>query len=161
VYCERLAYLIHRWKFDGERRLTPLLASLWLQQAGQPGPTDVIVPVPLHWRRLWQRGFNQSGILCDELKSTTRTLVHTRIEKRDVRRNRATPAQTGMGAAQRAANLRDAFTVHRCYANLRLAIVDDVFTTGATAGALAGALRAAGADHVEVWCLARTPAPGR
>ena len=64
-----------------------------------------------------------------------------------------------MHAPQRARNLHGAFTVQRPCDNLRIAIVDDVLTTGATAASLAWSLRAAGAADVEVWCLARTPAP--
>ncbi|MCB1700584.1 MAG: ComF family protein [Pseudomonadales bacterium] len=160
LYCERLAYLIQRWKFHGESRLTPLLASLWLQQVDEPGPVDLIVPIPLHWRRLWQRGFNQSELLARQLRSHSPGLAAARLDHRSTRRSRPTRAQSGMGAVQRAANLRDAFTVNRRYDNLRIAIVDDVFTTGATAAALALTLRNAGAGHIDVWCLARTPAPG-
>lgn len=160
LYCEQLAYLIQRWKFHGERRLTPLLAALWLMQVPGPAPVDLLVPVPLHWRRLWQRGFNQSELLARQLLSSTRGPAAAALDHRSVRRSRATRPQSGMGAALRARNLEGAFTVHNRYDNLRVGIVDDVFTTGATATAMAAALRRAGADRVEVWCLARTPAPG-
>jgi ComF family protein len=160
LYCEQLAYLIQRWKFHGERRLTPLLAALWLMQVPEPDPLDVLVPVPLHWRRLWQRGFNQSELLARQLLSSVHGPTVDTLDHRSVRRSRATRQQSGMGAALRARNLKGAFTVHRRYDNLRVGIVDDVFTTGATAAAMAAALRRAGADRVEVWCLARTPAPG-
>ena len=159
LYCEQLAHLILRWKFHGERRLTPLLASLWLREIEEAIPVDVLVPVPLHWRRLWQRGFNQSELLCRQLRSITPALGPARLDHRGVRRTRATPAQSRMGAVQRAANLSGAFTAQKRYDNLRIAIVDDVFTTGATAAAMATTLRDAGASHVEVWCLARTPGP--
>lgn len=159
LYCEELAHIIHRWKFHGEIRLTPLLASLWLQRAGTPEPVDLLVPVPLHWRRLWQRGFNQSELLCRQLQALDPAIAAAGLNQRAARRRRATSPQAGAGAARRASNMRGAFTVRGRYANLRVAIVDDVLTTGATASALATELRAAGADHVEVWCLARTPAP--
>ena len=160
LYSEELAYLIHRWKYDGERRLTALLADLWLQRVPEPGGVDVMVPVPLHWRRLWRRGFNQSGLLCDRLRRASPALAAVPVDHRLVRRQRATTPQSGLPAGRRVGNLRRAFTVQGACANLRIAIVDDVLTTGATAAALAGALREAGAGHVEVWCLARTPAPG-
>jgi ComF family protein len=160
LYCERLAYLIQCWKFRGERRLTPLLAALWLERVGAIPEVDVIVPVPLHWRRLWQRGFNQSGLLCRALLAAAPAGSRPAIDQRGVRRNRPTAAQATMGAGARRDNLRGAFTVRRRYDNLRLAIVDDVLTTGATATAMAVALRRAGAGHVQLWCLARTPAPG-
>lgn len=160
LYCERLAYLIQRWKYQQERRLTPLLASLWLQQVALRPTVDVIIPVPLHWRRLWSRGFNQAELLCRELRILDPAIATTALHHRSVRRLRATPAQASMSASRRTANLRGAFTVRQRYDNLRVAIVDDVLTTGATAASLAGALRNAGASHIEVWCLARTPAPG-
>lgn len=159
LYCERIAHLIRRWKFDGEKRLTPLLASLWLGQAHGLDPVDVLIPVPLHWRRLWQRGFNQSEILCRALRSLSDAVSTGRLDHRSVRRNRPTAAQSGMNAKERAANLRGAFTAQGRYDNLRIAIIDDVFTTGATAAAMAATLREAGATHIEVWCLARTPTP--
>lgn len=160
LYSEELAYLIHRWKYGGERRLTALLAGLWLERVPAPGGVDLLVPVPLHWRRLWHRGFNQSELLCQQLRRASPALAGIPVGQRLVRRQRATDPQSGLPAAQRAGNLRRAFTVEKPCANLRIAIVDDVLTTGATAAALARALGEAGAGHVEVWCLARTPAPG-
>ena len=159
LYDEHLAYIIHRWKYRGERRLTPLLASLWLQRAACPSPVDLLIPVPLHWRRLWQRGFNQSDLLCLQLRCVCPALSTTAVDHRAIRRQRATAAQSGMNARQRASNLRGAFTAYRPCDNLRIAIVDDVLTTGATASAMAHVLLDAGASHIEVWCLARTPAP--
>ena len=64
-----------------------------------------------------------------------------------------------MSATERKRNLANAFTVSRPCDNLRVAIVDDVFTTGATAAALSRVLKQAGARRIEVWCLARTPTP--
>lgn len=82
-----------------------------------------------------------------------------RADFTNVKRTRVTSPQSGLNAARRRANLSGAFTVNGRYDNLRVAIVDDVFTTGATATELARALRAAGAKTLEVWCLARTPGP--
>lgn len=160
LYGEQLAFLIHRWKFHGERRLTPLLCHLWLQGRGERDPVDALVPVPLHWRRLWQRGFNQSELLARQLRSCDPAIATTPLLTRAVRRRRPTAAQSGVAASRRDANLRGAFTVRRPCDNLKVAIIDDVLTTGATANSLAGELHRAGASRVEVWCLARTPAPG-
>lgn len=159
LYCEGLAQIIHRWKFSRETRLTPLLAQLWLQQSLAPGPVDILLPVPLHWRRLWWRGFNQSELLSRQLRALAPEIGAARLDHRSVRRCQSSSAQAGAGIAQRVANMRGAFTARGRYANLRIAIVDDVLTTGATAAALARVLHGAGASHVEVWCLARTPAP--
>jgi ComF family protein len=162
LYDETFAWLIRRWKFQREQRLTPLLAHLWLAgQANEPPQVDALVPVPLHWRRRWWRGFNQSELLCRELARRHPALATTGFDSRLLARDRATAPQSGMNARQRAVNLEGAFTVRRPCDNLRLAVVDDVLTTGATADAVAAALRAAGAARVEIWCLARTPSPGQ
>lgn len=160
LYTEHMASLIQRWKFGGETRLTGLLADLWLATNGSPPPPDLLVPVPLHWRRLWRRGFNQSELLARHWLAVCPALATARLDHRLVRRARATSAQAGLNAAARRRNLRGAFTVNRACDKLRVAIVDDVLTTGATAEALAMALKAAGASRVEIWCIARTPSPG-
>ena len=159
LYGEQMAALIHRWKYRGERWLTPLLASLWLEGARDLTPMDLLVPVPLHWRRLWLRGYNQSELLAQCLLAGTSCHVGAGLARQVARRNRPTRRQSGMNASQRRRNMAGAFTSTRPCDNLRLAIVDDVLTTGATAGALAFALRGAGACHIEIWCLARTPEP--
>ena len=160
LYDEYLAYLIQQWKFRREKRLTALLAKLFQQRANLQNPIDVLVPVPLHWRRQWQRGFNQSELLCRQLLADCSALDSCRLAHRMVRRRRSTPAQSAMSARQRADNLQGAFTVSEPCDNLRVAIVDDVLTTGSTAAAVAEVLAGAGASYIEVWCLARTPAPG-
>ena len=157
LYEDFLAYIIGRWEYAGERRLTPLLADLWLEAARMDPCIDLLVPVPLHWRRRWQRGFNQSELLARELLAQG---VAQALAPALVKRRRPTQAQQGLHADARRSNLRGAFTVSEPCDNLRLAVVDDVLTTGATATAVARALRNAGAGHVEIWCLARTPAPG-
>jgi ComF family protein len=120
---------------------------------------DVVVPVPLHWTRLLQRGCNQSELLLREVRKMLPAALPMTIDSRLAQRRRRTAPQSSMHALQRAPNLRGAFTVQRPCDNLRIALVDDVLTTGATVASLAHALRAAGAAEVEVWCLARTPAP--
>ncbi len=160
LYDEYLAHLIHQWKFHRERRMTTLLAALWRQRVELQPTVDLLVPVPLHWRRRWQRGFNQSELLCRQLLATCPELKSSKLAHRLVRRQRPTAAQAGMNARQRAGNLNGAFTVRGPCDNLRIAIVDDVLTTGATAAAVADVLSTAGASYIEVWCLARTPSPG-
>jgi len=160
LYDGQFALLIHQWKFRNESRLTPLLASLWLSQLqSPPNHIDLIVPVPLHWSKFWRRGYNQSELLAMELGRQCKELKDTPIDVHLVQRHRATLAQSGLGASARKTNLLAAFTARRRCDNLRIAIVDDVLTTGATATAMAATLRDAGASHIEIWCIARTPEP--
>lgn len=161
LYEEHLSYLIGRWKFHREHRLAALLATLWLDAATPRHRVDVLVPVPLHWRKLLWRGFNQAEQLCHQLQRQNPVLAAIPSTNSLARRKQATLAQTSLSAQARARNLLGAFTITRRCDNLRVAIIDDVMTTGATTAALAAALRAAGASYVEVWCLARTPAPPR
>lgn len=157
LYCEYLAHLIGRWKFNGDRALTPLLANLWHSGLLSSLPSiDVLVPVPLHWRRQWQRGYNQAELLSFEL---ARIYPWLKVNAHLIRRRRATQAQAGMDARSRSSNLGGAFTATGSCDNLRVALVDDVLTTGATASEVASTLKQAGAARVEVWCLARTPPP--
>lgn len=159
IYDAALAQLIGRWKYAGDHRLTPLLGELWLSHA-RPGPLpDLLVPVPLHWRRLLVRGFNQAELLARYLATRHPRLRQQQLQTRLLRRRRAALAQAGLGASGRGDNASGAFTLGGTCDNLHVALVDDVCTTGATADAASRLLRAGGARVVDVWCLARTPAP--
>ena len=120
------------------------------RRQGTPMP-ECLVPVPLHWRRCCARGFNQSL----EIARVAGALLHIPIERHLVRRRRATPAQAGLRAEERRRNLRGAFVVtgEPCWKHA--AIVDDVVTTGATAGEIGRVLLRAGVETVEVWAVAR------
>ena len=160
LYDEQLAFLLHRWKFHRERRLSRMFAHLWLSRLNEdPELPDTILPVPLHWSKLWRRGFNQSELLAVALRKQCQVLQTVTLGTGLVQRHRATSAQSRLSAAQRVSNMRGAFTARQRCDNLRIAIVDDVLTTGATASSLATTLRDAGASTIEIWCLARTPEP--
>jgi ComF family protein len=119
-------------------------------------PPDQIVPVPLHRRRLAQRGFNPAVLLARELARACRVPVAATA----LRRVRDTESQTGLGRVERRANVRAAFRA-RAGIPARVWLVDDVVTTGATLEECARALHSAGAQHVAALCAARTPALGR
>ncbi|QRY81019.1 ComF family protein [Pseudomonas sp. PDNC002] len=118
---------------------------------------DRLIPVPLSRRRERHRGFNQAALLAGWLSGPLGVPVDNRL----VQRPQDTPAQQGLDAATRKRNLRNAFALAdgANLEGLHLALVDDVLTTGATAERIARLLRRAGARRVDVYCLARTPAP--
>jgi ComF family protein len=148
---------IHELKFRGRRRVAAQLARrLWEQRSARALFDDetVLVPVPLHPRRLRERGFNQSELVARELAR----LAGCRLCAQALVRRRATPAQTGLSAAARRTNVAGAFVVrrHGAIAGRTVVLVDDVFTTGATALACARALKEGGAAGVCLVTLART-----
>lgn len=115
-----------------------------------------LVPIPSHWRRRWHRGFDQTWLLANNL---TRLCGIPVVQ--GLRRTRFATAQHQLSRYERTANMQDAFAAQIRLTGGHIALIDDVVTTGATATAATQALLAAGADSVEVWCLARTPAPAR
>lgn len=116
-------------------------------------PPDLLVPVPLHPRRLAERGYNQAL----EITRPVAEALGMRPSPALCVRVRHTPEQTGLTATDRRRNLRGAFAVRGDCSGARVAVVDDVITTGSTVAALALALRRAGAARVEAWAVARTP----
>jgi ComF family protein len=114
---------------------------------------DLIVPVPLHRRRLWWRGFNQAALLADEIGRR----LALPLDATALRRVRATAAQTARDHDARRRNVRRAFAVRRParVRGRRILLIDDVMTTGATADECARTLRGAGATVVDVFTLMR------
>ena len=154
-YAFPLDRLVQALKYEGAlanaRVLGHALAQS-LRRAAREADVDAIVPVPLHRARLVERGFNQSL----EIARTVRTALGLALLPAALERTRATAAQVGLARAARRDNVRGAFAGRRaCVEGRRLALLDDVVTTGATVAEAAVALRAAGARHVDVWCLAR------
>jgi ComF family protein len=155
-YDGLLREVILRLKNQHGEGLAELLGECWAEAAAEHFTSlhfDAIVPVPLHWLRRWQRGYNQSAALCRGLATCLRVPCHTSW----LRRVRHTPQQTKQTAAGRKANVRGAFRA-RAGAPLSgrsVLLVDDVMTTGATASEAARALRAGGASRVVVAVLAR------
>jgi ComF family protein len=154
--------LITRFKFEQQPELAAVLAPALLAAVQQPGaapPVQAVLPVPLSAARLAERGYNQAW----ELARRVAAGLGLPAEADWLQRLRDTPHQVGLSRAARERNLRDAMWVtpagQRGAAGRHLALVDDVLTTGVTAAAAAQALRAAGAASVQVWVIARTPAP--
>jgi ComF family protein len=152
AYGGQIAVAIQRLKYAGAAELGPQLGRL-LCALRPSDPRSLVVPVPLHRRRLWQRGYNQAALLARPLARSGGGLE---LATRALGRVRATLPQTDLDAAARWRNVRGAFVADpRRVAGRAVALVDDVLTTGATARACSEALYAAGARSVEVLTLAR------
>jgi ComF family protein len=152
-YVDPLRAALHAFKFHGARAMARPLADLVIEQWGRDVPADVdaLVPVPLAPARERQRGFNQATLLAERL---ARGLGRP-VKPGWLRRARPTPPQSELGAAERWANVRQAFQAAPAVVGRHLLVVDDVLTTGATAAECARALRAAGARAVGVITVAR------
>ena len=144
--------LISGYKYRGALSLEPALLRIWTLDMGRcpKAPPDALVPVPLHWRRHWWRGFNQAGRLALGLGAHHRLPVLHALA-----RARATPAQQTLSSRARRMGPRGSFRVRGSVEGLHLALVDDVVTTASTVREAARVLRAAGAARVDVWALAR------
>lgn len=163
AYTEPVSSWIHAGKYRGDFSRLAILAELMSRPLAaalewQPPPA-LLLPMPLHWRRQWWRGYNQAEVLADLLARQPRLLPYRlHVEHTLCRRVLATTPQQGLDAKLRRRNLRNAFRCDRPLEGAAVAIIDDVVTTGASAGELARTLKAAGAGSVSVWCCARTPA---
>jgi ComF family protein len=148
------AELIRGIKFGGDLVANRVLATLLAAEiaARYDDLPAIILPVPLHWRRLLRRGHNQAALIA----RTVGRRLGVPIEFDGVRRIRATRAQTGLDRSERRRNLIGAFACRAHVTERAVAVVDDVMTTGATLTAMARCLKGAGASEVHVWTLART-----
>lgn len=157
-YQDGVAELITGLKFQHRLSHARVLGELMAREAVAAGRRrpDVFVPVPLHPARLRSRGFNQALEIARPVARSFAAPLwwHACVRQRN------TLAQTSLSAAQRRANLRDAFRAQRSLTDLSCVVIDDVLTSGSTARALALALKRAGAKGVEIWVCARA-APDR
>lgn len=150
--------MISRYKYDGQRAYgRPLLAAYstglaGALAAGRLNAPDLLLPVPMHRARRRRRGFNQAEDIAEAISQRT----GIPWSGRHLDKTRATPSQRTLSRKQRLQNLRGAFTVTGVLP-ARVALVDDVMTTGATMRTLARLLQAQGVVEVQVWVMARTP----
>lgn len=154
--------LVVSFKYSDRLDLGPMMAK-WMARAGREllAEADALLPVPLHWRRLWARRFNQSATLAGAISD----LSGVPVLHGTLKRVRATPQQVGLSKTQRADNVQGAFRVpaeeKAQVAGRRLVLIDDVLTSGATVDTCARALLRAGAAHVDVLVFARVVAAVR
>lgn len=154
--------LVHRFKYGDRLDLAPMMGR-WISHAGREllAEADALVPVPLHWRRLWARRFNQSAMLAAAISAESGVPVAAGVLKRV----KPTAQQVGLSRTERAANLQGAFRVppeaKGAIAGRRLVLVDDVLTSGATVDGCARTLLRGGAANVDVLVFARVAEPLR
>ena len=148
--------LVQRFKFAGDLAIGRWLGECLAQAVAIERRPDILVAAPIGRARLRERGFNQALELARAVARAHRLPIDPGL----VAKVCDTPPQQGLTRSERRANLRDAFRVRGSISGAHIAIVDDVMTTGATAEAMARALRGAGAGRVVAWVLARTPEPG-
>jgi ComF family protein len=157
AYAPPVSHFIWRLKFSRALIFARLFAdllvrSLPLWYANQSYP-DLIIAVPLHRQRLQERGFNQAL----EIAKRVAKKMHITLDQHHCERRKKTKAQASLVSKKaRQKNVRRAFVAHKTYADLHIAIIDDVITTGNTVCAFAEVLLKAKARRVDVWCVART-----
>ena len=150
-----LASAIRRLKFTGASHVARTVAPLWAPLLAAAADNAIVVPIPLHWRRRFHRGYDHAWLLAIHACA----LAGLPPPLPALRRIRASPPQSTLPAAQRAENVRGAFVVRRRLAPLlagrEVILVDDVVTTGSTLAAAARALKRAGAASITGVALAR------
>ena len=158
---------VPQFKYQGAlalaRVLEAMLFDTFLEHFSAPeiSEPDLIVPIPLHTKRLRERGFNQAYLLVRHFPALYKARYHSappwQIDLKSLKRTRATDSQTGLDIKARRKNLGRAFQITRPEAiqDCRILLVDDVFTTGATCDEAAGQLLSAGAARVDALVLAR------
>jgi ComF family protein len=147
---------VHKFKYQGKTGIGKALGNVMADFASgiwKMGTFDMVMPVPLHIRRLRERGFNQSVILARQLSRR----FHIPLDFSSLKRVRFTPSQVGMGRKERAVNVMGAFalTKHSDIVGKKILLVDDVYTTGSTLIECSQVLIDSGAAAVAVLTMAR------
>lgn len=165
IYDLAFKSVIHRFKYSGKTQLARPLGTLLFNafaESWDKNSIDIILPVPLHIKRLRKRGFNQAYLLVKDWTKTADDLNNKQpcidIDRDVLVRSRWTRPQTGLDRKKRIANIKNAFYVTNTskVRGKKILIVDDVYTTGTTVNECAKTLMDGGAVHVDVLTLART-----
>jgi len=159
AYGDLTRSLAIRLKYGRKVAIARTMARYMAPLIGHTGADRILVPVPLHRTRLWQRGFNQSALVARELARRLDLKAHPLV----LRRHKRTPPLKGMSAIQRRKTVAGAFKVadKAAVAGRTVILIDDVLTTGSTAEACARALQRAGAARVELITWARVVRPAQ
>lgn len=146
-----ISQVLQQYKYNQQLFLAETFAELMMQKI-QAHNIDLIIPMPLHPSRLQERGFNQSL----EIARIISKRLKIKVNSQAVSRIKQSPPQASLPLKERVKNMKGAFACHQDLSSLRIALIDDVMTTGASLNALAKAVKAKGATHVECWLIART-----
>jgi ComF family protein len=160
AYAFPVDHLVQLLKYRGQLAVGRVLGTLLARSVRAlrlHHDVDCVVPVPLHAGRHAERGFNQSA----EIAGRAARVLGLETLEGAVGRVRDTRPQVGLRSDERRRNIAGAFVASARFRGRRVAVVDDVLTTGATLGALGAALRQAGAISVDAWCVARAVHPER
>lgn len=160
LYNDASRQLILNFKHGGKISLAPILAQMIaLRLPDTDGQPQLLVPVPLHRWRLWQRGFNQAAMLAKEITRNGHSKAHSELMVDALVRGKRTPSLGGLGREEREKALAGAIAVNPRHkpsiTGRNVILVDDVFTSGATSSACTKVLIEAGAASVRIACFAR------
>ncbi len=156
LYSFPIDAMMQRYKYGNMLSLSQTFGQL-LSEKIRPaslnnGLIDLVIPMPMHPARIKERGFNQA---LEIAKILTRNHAE-KLDFKSVIRQKLTPPQASLPLKERVKNIKGAFKVNGDFSGKRIAIVDDVMTTGASLNELAKTLKKTGASHVECWVVART-----
>ncbi len=156
AYGDAAAAVVLKFKYGGRIGLAKLIAQhLRRHMAELKADNLIIAPVPLHWTRLWSRGYNQSALIARELSNDSQVPGIPDL----LLRTRRTPPLRGMAAKERQQTVAAAFSINPRHADQlsgrRVILVDDVYTSGATSDACVRLLKKYGASEVLIFCWAR------
>lgn len=150
-------YLIMGLKFSRRLEIAQLLGQLmaekWIGYYGEHAKPEVIIPIPLHIRRLQTRGYNQALELARPLAAK----LNIPIDSHCAQRRCATLAQAEIPASERQQNVKNAFYISPTVRYRHVAVLDDVVTTGSTMSEFCRQLQKQGVTNIDVWCCARPP----
>ena len=152
TYQYPVSSLLQKYKYGNQLDIATVLGKLLSKHLSSSTLPDVLIPMPLHPHRLQERGFNQAV----EIARVISHEIDIPLDVHVCKRVKFSAPQVTLPLKQRVRNMRNAFTCERSLQNLRVALLDDVMTTGASLNALAAAVKKAGAVHVECWVVART-----
>jgi ComF family protein len=140
--------MMQRYKYGNMLSLCSFFGQM-LKEKVTTDSVDLIIPMPMHPARIKERGFNQA-------LEIAKVFGKEKLNYKSAIRQKLTPPQASLPLKERVKNIKGAFSVNTDLTGKRIAIVDDVMTTGASLNELAKTLKKAGASHVECWVIART-----